>query len=96
MCDFWLSVMFLTGRYKGNSMIAHVRLKMVRPERFERWPAPFQDSEGGLEKWLELNAQYARVWPNITSKGEVPPDANRWSGAIRKLEFFIPLPGKGI
>jgi len=55
-----------------------------------------QDSEGGLEKWLELNAQYARVWPNIRSKGEVLPDANRWSGPIHKFELFSPLPGKGI
>src|SRR5438105_15272062 len=26
------------------------------------------DSEPGLEKWLSLNAQYARIWPNITVK----------------------------
>jgi len=24
------------------------------------------DSEPGLEKWLSLNAEYARIWPNIT------------------------------
>src|SRR5262245_45398691 len=24
------------------------------------------DTEPGLEKWLEINAQYARVWQNIT------------------------------
>ncbi len=37
MCDFWSSVMLMSGRYKGNPMIAHMRLKMVRPEHFERW-----------------------------------------------------------
>ena len=37
MCDFWSSVMLLTGRYKGNPMIAHMRLKMVRPEHFAHW-----------------------------------------------------------
>ena len=26
------------------------------------------DSEPGLEKWLSLNAEYARIWPNITVK----------------------------
>jgi len=37
MCDFWSSVMLTSGRYKGNPMIAHMRLKMVRPAHFERW-----------------------------------------------------------
>ena len=26
------------------------------------------DSEPGLEKWLSLNAEYAKIWPNITVK----------------------------
>ena len=26
------------------------------------------DTEPGLEKWLSLNAEYARIWPNITVK----------------------------
>ena len=37
MCDFWSSVMLMSGRYKGNPMIAHMRLKMVRPEHFALW-----------------------------------------------------------
>jgi len=37
MCDFWSSEMLMSGRYKGNPMIAHMRLKMVRPEHFARW-----------------------------------------------------------
>lgn len=41
MCDFWSSVMLMTGHYKGNPMVAHIRLKMVRPEHFERWLALF-------------------------------------------------------
>jgi Fe-S-cluster-containing hydrogenase component 2 len=24
------------------------------------------DTEPGLEKWLSLNAEYAKIWPNIT------------------------------
>ena len=44
MCDFWSSVMRLSGRYKGNPMVAHMRLKMVRPEHFERWLALFRQS----------------------------------------------------
>ena len=37
MCDFWSSVMLMSGRYKGNPMIAHMRLKMVKPEHFTHW-----------------------------------------------------------
>lgn len=44
MCDFWSSVMRMSGRYKGNPMIAHIRLKMVRPEHFARWLALFRDT----------------------------------------------------
>src|SRR5690242_7375712 len=42
MCDFWSSVMRTSGRYQGNPMIAHMRLKAVRPEHFERWLALFR------------------------------------------------------
>jgi hemoglobin len=44
MCDFWSSVMLMTGRYKGNPMIAHMRLKAVRPHHFERWLSLFRDT----------------------------------------------------
>ncbi len=46
MCDFWSSVMLMSGRYKGNPMIAHMRLKTVRPEHFERWLALFTQTAG--------------------------------------------------
>ena len=26
------------------------------------------DTEPGLEKWLSLNAEYSKIWPNIRSK----------------------------
>ncbi|MGA9796753.1 MAG: group III truncated hemoglobin [Rhizomicrobium sp.] len=44
MCDFWSSVMRMSGRYKGNPMVAHMRLKMVRPEHFERWLSLFGET----------------------------------------------------
>lgn len=44
MCDFWSSVVLISGRYKGNPMLAHMRLKMVKPEHFERWLALFQET----------------------------------------------------
>jgi hemoglobin len=44
MCDFWSSVMRMSGRYKGNPMLAHMRLKIVRPEHFERWLSLFRET----------------------------------------------------
>lgn len=41
MCDFWSSVMLMSGRYKGNPMVAHMRIKTIRPEHFGRWLALF-------------------------------------------------------
>jgi ferredoxin len=47
----------------------------------------------GLEKWLEINTQYALVWPNITVKREPPPDAKDWEGKPDKANLFSPNPG---
>jgi hemoglobin len=44
LCDFWSSVMLLTGRYKGQPMVAHMRLKMIRPEHFARWLELFRQT----------------------------------------------------
>jgi hemoglobin len=44
MCDFWSSVMRMSGRYKGNPMAVHARLTAVRPEHFDDWLALFQET----------------------------------------------------
>ena len=51
------------------------------------------DTEPGLEKWLSLNAEYAKVWPNITVKKAPPPDFKEWEGKPDKLQYFSPNPG---
>jgi ferredoxin len=54
------------------------------------------DTEPGLEKWLTLNADYAKKWPNITLKGEPPPDAKAFDQVPDKLEkYFSDKPGSG-
>ena len=54
------------------------------------WP----DTEPGIEKWLAINAEFARVWPNITVKREPPPDAKEWESVPGKYEkYFSPKPG---
>ena len=44
LTDFWSSVMLKSGRYKGNPMLAHLRLKTVQPAHFERWLALFAET----------------------------------------------------
>ena len=54
------------------------------------------DSDPAAEKWLALNAEYAKVWPNITVKRDPPADAAEWFGKPNKFEEqFSPKPGKG-
>ena len=53
------------------------------------------DTEPSLEKWLELNAEYAKSWPNITIKREPPADAKDWDGVEGKLKHFSPKGGQG-
>ncbi len=38
------------------------------------------DTEPNLEKWLGINAEYAKTWPNITVKREPPADSKEWEG----------------
>jgi len=40
------------------------------------------DTEAGAEKWLKLNADYAKTWPNITVKRNPPADSKEWEGRI--------------
>ena len=48
----------------------------------------------GLEKWLSVNAQFSKVWPNIVAKKEAPADAKEWEGVPGKHEkYFSPKPG---
>jgi len=47
-------------------------------------------------KWLKINSEYARVWPNITLKGEPPADAEAFERETGKFEkYFSEKPGKG-
>lgn len=37
LCDFWSSVMLMTGRYKGAPMAVHSNNPEVQPQHFARW-----------------------------------------------------------
>ena len=54
------------------------------------------DTEPNLEKWLGVNAEYAKSWPNITQKKDSPDDAKEVDGMDGKFDkFFSPEPGTG-
>lgn len=51
------------------------------------------DTEPGLEKWIEVNAEYSEKWPNITEKKDPMPEAAEFDGKENKFEkFFSPNP----
>ncbi|HEY0145759.1 MAG TPA: ferredoxin FdxA [Methylovirgula sp.] len=54
------------------------------------------DTEKGLEKWLKLNADMAKTWPNISQKKAHLPDAKEFDGKQGKFDtYFSPEPGEG-
>lgn len=54
------------------------------------------DTEGGLDKWLEINAKYASTWPNITEKRDEMEGAAEMDGVEGKFEkYFSEAPGEG-
>jgi len=53
------------------------------------------DSEPDLEKWLTLNAEYAKQWPNITIKKPALADSKQWEGVAGKFQHFSSKPGTG-
>ena len=53
------------------------------------------DTEDNLTSWLELNAKFAEIWPNITCKKEPPADADEWNGKPNKLPHLSEKPGEG-
>jgi len=52
------------------------------------------DSDDRAAAWAETNRAYSTQWPNITRKGEPPPDADEWKDKSGKAELFSPEPGK--
>ena len=53
------------------------------------------DTEAGAEKWLKLNFDYSKTWPNITVKRAPPADSKEWEGKPDKFQYFSPNPGSG-
>jgi ferredoxin len=47
-------------------------------------------------KWLKLNSEYSKTWPNITRMKEPPADREEFAQETGKLEkYFSANPGTG-
>lgn len=44
LCDFWSSVVLMTGRYKGTPMRAHAALSEISAAHFDRWLTIFRST----------------------------------------------------
>ncbi len=44
LCDFWSSVLLMSGRFKGTPMATHALLPDIPPGHFARWLELFQDT----------------------------------------------------
>ncbi len=54
------------------------------------------DTDDGMERWVQINQEYAEKWPNITRKGEPPEDREEWKEVGNKFEeHFSENPGTG-
>jgi ferredoxin len=47
-------------------------------------------------KWLKINSDFAKIWPNITVKGDPPEDRDDFAKETGKFEkYFSEKPGEG-
>ena len=47
------------------------------------------DTEEGSEKWVEINTKYSEIWPNIVTKKDPPPDADKYRQEKDKYKRFF-------
>lgn len=53
------------------------------------------DTVLGMEKWVEMNGEYASLWPNITIKKDPLPEAEAWEAVPNKYpDHFSPKGGE--
>jgi hemoglobin len=81
MCDFWSSVLLMTGRFKGTPMVAHARIPDIRPTHFARWLHVFQQTAAEVcppEAAALFVAKSEMIAQSLqlgiaASRGELPP-----------------------
>src|SRR5271169_3258911 len=83
---------------RGREHARHPSGRMHRLRRLRaRMPGRGDQARygAGLEKWLGHNAEYAKIWPDITVKRGPPADAKEWEGKSGKEAQFSSNPGEG-
>lgn len=48
MCDFWSSVVLMSGRFKGAPMVVHARIPEIDATHFARWLELFRQTARAL------------------------------------------------
>ena len=57
---------------------------------------PHTDKREDLTRWLKLNDEYSRAWPQVTKARPHDPLAKEYDGEPHKFEkYFSALPGQG-
>jgi hemoglobin len=90
MCDFWSSVLLMTGRFKGAPMVAHARIPDIRPTHFARWLHLFSQTAEQLcppEAAALFVAKSQIIAQSLqlgiaASRGELPPARNERPSAV--------------
>lgn len=81
LCDFWSSVMLMSGRFKGQPMAVHAGLADIRPAHFVRWLQLFQETARDVcppEAAALFCAKADQIGESLqlgiaASRGELPP-----------------------
>jgi hemoglobin len=81
LCDFWSSVLLMTGRFKGSPMAAHARRPDIRNEHFALWLDLFARTAREVcpPEAAELFIERSRMIGHslalglAVSRGELPP-----------------------
>lgn len=53
------------------------------------------DTDSRADEFIELNREYAKKWPNITTIKDAMPDAEKYKDEAGKIKDFSPNPGEG-
>ena len=81
LCDFWSSVLLMTGRFKGAPMPAHIRIAEIRPTHFARWLHLFRQTAerlcppGAAALFVAKSEMIAQSlqFGIAANRGELPP-----------------------
>lgn len=85
LCDFWSSVLLMTGRFKGRPMQAHAALPHIERPHFARWLEMFSatvrrecppDAAAVFEQKSRMIAESLMLGLDV-SRGVLPPGAPR-------------------